>query len=98
MLLRSMTVVGVVSVRLSNSMSLPLFSAMKMRPSGAKRIAVGKEMPLQTIESWKPLGSVAAAGEAPAVADAPGGRRPGAPGGFAGGAGDARKKTKGPTN
>src|ERR671930_2595186 len=78
-----MTVVGVVSVRLSNSITLPPFWAMKMRPSGAKRIAVGNDRLLQTIESWKPVGSVAAAAEAPAVADAPGVRRPGAPGGFA---------------
>src|SRR2546423_6587604 len=77
-----MTVVGVVSVRLSNSSTFPPFWATKMRPSGAKRIAVGKDRLLQTIESWKPVGSVAAAVEAPAVADAPGVRRPGAPGGL----------------
>jgi len=50
-LLRSMTVVGVVSVTLSNSRILPPFCATKMRPSGAKRTAVGRLRPLQTIES-----------------------------------------------
>src|ERR687885_1406650 len=93
-----MTVVGVVSVRLSNSSTLPPFWAMKMRPSGAKRIAVGNDRLLQTIESWKPVGSVAAAAVAPAVADAPGVSTPGWPGGFAAGAAAASRTTRAPTS
>src|SRR5438045_2924416 len=42
-----------------------------MRPSGAKRIAVGHDRLLQTTESWKPVGSVAAGVEAPAGAEVP---------------------------
>src|SRR5438128_757509 len=93
-----MTVVGVVSLRLSYSFRMPLFSAMKMRPSDAKRIAVGNVRLLMTTESWNPLGSEAAAGEAPAVAEAPGVRRPGAPGGVPAPAADASRTTRAPTS
>ena len=53
-----------VSVRPSNSLTSPLFSATKIRPSGAKRIAVGSVSPVMTALSWKPDGTAAPAGAA----------------------------------
>src|SRR5919204_4907505 len=93
-----MTVVGVGSVRLSNSSTLPPFWATKMRPSGAKRTAVGKVRLLQTIESWNPVGRVAAAAEAPAVAEAPGVRTPGWPGGLPAPEADPSRTRRAPTS
>ena len=48
------------SDRLSKTLTIPLFSATKTRPSGEKRTAVGSVSPEKTISSWKPAGSVAA--------------------------------------
>ena len=45
-MLRSAKTVGVGSLTLSNVLMTPDFSAMKTRPSGAKRIAVGFVSPL----------------------------------------------------
>ena len=39
---------------------IPLFSATKIRPSAAKRTAVGFVRPLKTTASWKPAGTVPA--------------------------------------
>ena len=46
----------------------PLFSATKIRPSGAKRTAVGFVSPLSATVSWKPAGGAAAAARSVAVA------------------------------
>src|SRR5215218_2265724 len=51
---------GVVSVRLSKILMVPLFSATNTRPSAAKRIAVGLVSPDQTVVSWKPEGAMLA--------------------------------------
>jgi hypothetical protein len=51
---RSANVVGVVSVRLSNTFTSPAFSATKTRPSGENRTAVGALSPLKTVDSEKP--------------------------------------------
>jgi hypothetical protein len=60
LVLRSAKTVGVVSLRLSKTLMRPFFSATKTRPSLAKRTAVGVLSPLKRLDSWKPLGSVAA--------------------------------------
>jgi hypothetical protein len=67
--LRSAKVVGVVSVRESNTLMTPRFSATNTRPSGEKRTTVGFWRPLNTTDSWKPAGRVAAlaAGAVPAI-------------------------------
>ena len=57
---RSANVVGVVSLRFVKTLTSPLFSATKTRPSAAKRIVDGFASPLKTVRSWKPAGSVAA--------------------------------------
>jgi hypothetical protein len=59
---RSAKIVGVVAVRLANTLITPLFSATKTRPSGEKRIEVGLSRPEKTTVSWKPLGTAAATG------------------------------------
>ena len=46
---------GVVSVRLSNTLIRPLFSATKTRPSGEKLNCVGFVKPPNTTSSWNPL-------------------------------------------
>ena len=46
--------VGVVSPRPSKTLIPPGFSATKIRPSGAKRTAVGASRPLKAVVSWKP--------------------------------------------
>jgi len=45
----------------SNTFTIPLFSATNTRPSGEKRIAVGRVRPLNTTSSTNPGGSVDAA-------------------------------------
>ena len=50
---------GVVSPTPSNTLIPPGFSATKIRPSGAKRTAVGASRPLKAVVSWKP-GSIPA--------------------------------------
>src|SRR4029453_9124100 len=52
--------VGVVSLRLSNTLMSPLFSPTKTRPSTAKRKTVGLLRPLIADDSANPDGSVAA--------------------------------------
>ena len=49
------------SPKSSKTLILPPFSATKMRPSAAKRTAVGLVSPLRAIVSWKPSGTSAAA-------------------------------------
>ena len=51
---RFATQVGVLSPSPSNTLIPPGFSATKMRPSGAKRTAVGASRPLKAVVSWKP--------------------------------------------
>ena len=58
--LRSANVVGVASDRLSKTLIRPLFSAMKTRPSEAKRTTMGFVSPEKATDSLKPAGSVAA--------------------------------------
>ena len=62
---RSAKTVGVVSVRLSNTLMMPLFSATKTRPSGAKCTEVGFVRPLMAVDSKKP-GAARASSVAPA--------------------------------
>ena len=54
---KSANTVGVASFRFENTFTMPLFSATKTRPSLANRTAVGCVSPLNTISSWKPLGT-----------------------------------------
>src|SRR4051794_22134112 len=49
---------GGVAFRFAENLIRPLFSAMKTRPSLAKRTAVGVSSPLKMIDSLKPAGSV----------------------------------------
>ena len=53
---RSAKRVGVASCKLANTSMMPLFSATKTRPSGAKAIAVGTLRPWKTTVSWNPAG------------------------------------------
>ena len=46
--------------RLAKTLTSPLFSATKTRPSGEKRIAVGDVSPENTMDSENPAGKVAA--------------------------------------
>jgi hypothetical protein len=57
---RSAKTSGVVSASESKTLMTPRFSATNTRPSRANRTAVGFVSPLNAIDSWKPLGSVAA--------------------------------------
>jgi hypothetical protein len=57
---RSAKTSGDGSSRPSNTLTSPLFSATKTLPSDAKRATVGSCKPSSTMDSRKPLGSVAA--------------------------------------